>query len=350
MGGQIRMNKVSIQFENWFHLYDAAIQFKQLKCWKWLSDEHVFGIQNPANGEIGYCCVLGQAGEVYGLAVYLGNEGLASLLKMQSGVVELGDPELVHMQRCLTVTYENRNQLHPKDAKVARQLGYRFKGRNQWPCFRVYEPGYAPWFFESKDEAAFMTMVLQQAIEVATRFKDDPDALLPTEKGEYLVRALELVDGEPHWMDHRIIPNPLESTWFPPCRFNELRAAKVAQTCQQTSGIWEVDYFYFPSPVGEGERPFFPLICFFVDHRSGVVLHHHLARLPNDPSEFADELLEAMERTGIIPKEIWVSNKQVAQCIGEAARRCGSVCVITNLPVIQEVRQAMYMQFGNDHP
>ena len=43
----------------WKALYQAAIEFKTIKPWTWLGEEQVFGVQNPANGKIGYCCILG---------------------------------------------------------------------------------------------------------------------------------------------------------------------------------------------------------------------------------------------------------------------------------------------------
>ena len=44
----------------------------------------IFGVGNPRIGEIGYCCVLGKMGEVFGLVAYLGTEELEGYLRIQS--------------------------------------------------------------------------------------------------------------------------------------------------------------------------------------------------------------------------------------------------------------------------
>lgn len=97
------------------------------------------------NDEIGYCCVLGNAGECFGLAVYLGSEGLEGYLKMQSGEINTYSTDMLHLQKCLMVSFDDSEFLQKEDLDLIKALGLKFKGRNSWPMFRNYQPGYYPW-------------------------------------------------------------------------------------------------------------------------------------------------------------------------------------------------------------
>lgn len=64
---------------DWKALYQAALEFKEIEAWTWMYNSDVFGVQNPANGEIGYCCIVGALGEMFAMAHVPGHRGIGEL-------------------------------------------------------------------------------------------------------------------------------------------------------------------------------------------------------------------------------------------------------------------------------
>ncbi|OAS21351.1 DUF7309 domain-containing protein [Paenibacillus oryzisoli] len=146
------MNEMSPTAEQWQGLYEAAAAFKKAECWNYFENVHVFGVENPLNGDIGYCCIMGNGGELYGLAVYF---GLETLLGMLSGEEDI-DP--MFSQHCLMLLFDSRDELYPSELKQIKELGLKFRGANAWPTFRLYEPGFVPWPIQNEGDLTFLSM------------------------------------------------------------------------------------------------------------------------------------------------------------------------------------------------
>ena len=245
--------------KEWKKMYEAAIRFKEIESWGWMSDSDVFGVQNPENGQIGYCCIMGELGEVLALAVYLGTSGLEGYLRISFGDILPGDIDLLTIQECLMASFEDRNFLKKPDLYMIKKLGLKFRGRNNWPLFRRYRPGYFPWYLTAS-EARYLALALQQATEVALRFREDLDVLVPPRRGQFLVRVLE----KKKWKDEWLKPVPLQREEIVVGPVNEVRLRKIKRALGQQKGAWEADYFYSPNPIYLFFLPFFFLRFGFI--------------------------------------------------------------------------------------
>ena len=147
-------------------LYEAAAAFKQAQPWKWLYDADIICVENPKDKMMGYCSVMGRAGEHFALGVYLDMEGLYGFNQLMGHADVIPSHQALHYQNCLMCSYEDRDILAEEDRKQIKVLGLSFRGRNAWPMFRRYEPGYYPWFI-NKEECVFLTHALRQVIFVA---------------------------------------------------------------------------------------------------------------------------------------------------------------------------------------
>ncbi|SPD72934.1 conserved hypothetical protein [uncultured Desulfobacterium sp.] len=328
--------------EEWLRLYEVATEFKKLKTWEWMYDSDVFGVQNPEDGEIGYCCIMGNLKEVFALAVYQGSEGLAGLEKIMSGHTRENDPDIGYTQKCLMASFEDRDYLQKADLELIKKLGLKFRGRNEWPRFRSFLPGYFPWFLTRK-EALFLTHALEQAIDVSLRFKEDKTLLTTEVKGKYMVRVPEKIEDIILWEDRWVSPPQAEPGTKSDDRVDELRLRRLKGRAVRSKAVWEIELTFSPTPVGDkDERPYFPQMLLIMDHTSKMALDFNLFVISDDLSEIRDHILGFMEKINLLPDEILIRKEVTHRLIKPIASLLKiHVKTVKELPAIKEFHRGM---------
>lgn len=337
------MDETTPSSQEWQALYEAAAGFFKLRPWEWMEDSELFGVLNPETGEIGYCCVMGNLGELLALGVYLGTDGLETYLMMQSGELEVGDEDVLFLQRCLMASFEDRGDLEKADLQTIKSLGLKFRGKQSWPVFRSYRPGYLPWQVTGA-EARFLTLALRQSVDVAARLRANPELLEAPEADLYLGRVPEPHDGQTVWKDRWLAPALLkeeEPASVPPP--DELRLGRIKQASPFYPGTWEVDFFHAPFPItGEGERPYFPLLFICVDRDSHFILGFDLAKPEGYLPEFQTKFLGFIEAGQRLPKHINVAEEELFDMLLPIATELGiRLRLVEELETIEDVREGL---------
>ncbi|WP_150275670.1 DUF7309 domain-containing protein [Paenibacillus tepidiphilus] len=294
-------------------LYAAAAAFKKLACWEWMTNSDIFGVQNPDNGEIGYCCIMGNGGEMYGMAVYPGTKGLEVLLRMLQGIMP-SDP--LRTQHCLMLSFDDRDELYPEEYQQLKALGLSFRGRNAWPTFRLYEPGYVPWPVLDHRQLAFFTLCLEQASEYAQAVRGNPELLLLADNGLFPVRVPESgPDGTISWSSRLLAPAPeVPPAGEPPVAdFDELHGARVRKLPVQADAHWEIGQFFLPAPVQDGGRPFYPEVLLIGDEATGMILHSAVKDKAAAFRKDASDFLDLLEQLGHRPQGIIFADEPLAR-------------------------------------
>lgn len=336
--------ELSPSIQEWQELYNAAIKFQKIECWDWMYDTDIFGVQNPVNREIGYCCVLGNLGKVFGLVVYLGIEGLGGYLKLQSGEVAPEDYDSLHTNKCITASFDNREYLQKQDLEVIKNLGLKFKGDNAWPLFRSYEPGYYPWYITSA-EAKFLTLSLQQAMEIAQQFKSNPKILTSPTKDYYLTRMFDEKDTT--WKSHWIKPVSIKKIQEEDTVIDYTRLDRIKQTSTCKNGIWEIDFFYLPGPIREkGNRPYYPYVFLWVDHHTGFVFNFHITPHSTYKKDIPEQFLSAIEKNKVLPEEIMTKKEESFEMFKPLTDRLGiKLKRVGQLAALEEAKKGMAASF-----
>jgi hypothetical protein len=320
----------------WKPLYEQALQFKQLACWTWMTEENIFGIQDPKTGEIGYCCVIGSLGEVFGLIVYLGSEGLDGFKKLRAKRREPGSLEGLLLHNCLSLTFDDRKYVHKEEHEIIKQLGLSVRGRNAYPIFKNLKPGYFPWSITS-DEAVYLTHALTQAEDVCLRFKEQKTLLDPPARGEYFVRTPELNGDEITWRDQWLKPAPVKPKPLS-VQLDELRLQRLKSRNFKMQGVWEFDYAFADIPTKESDRPFFPCFLIVADHEAGFIFHSHMGTPDAYPSQFANSFIECLEKTGFLPMEILLAKDEAKLILEPITSRLG--IKLTKVTTCKEANRA----------
>ena len=86
----------------------------------------------------------------------------------------------------MQLSFEDRESLEPQDRRILKEADLSFRGKNAWPLFRSYRPGFVPWFLES-EEAETLRVALEQLLAVALRIRIDPAITRPADLLSYLM-------------------------------------------------------------------------------------------------------------------------------------------------------------------
>jgi hypothetical protein len=326
----------------WRGLYEAAVRVKEMAPWEWMTEAHVFGVQDPETREIGFVSVMGMLGEYYAISVYPNPEALYSFWMVQEAGPDINPDALLEIPQ-IHASFEDRGDLENKDRQVIKDLGLKFRGRKEWPMFRSYRPGYAPWFVEA-EEARLLTNALDQLTDVAPRFREDPFLLEPPGEDSYLVRVPREEGGALVWEDHLMEVPPSEPS---PIEIEvDFRAFGDLEGLA-CGGELEMDFFMLPTPVMEGkDRPFFPYMLLTVDTGSGMVLGHDL--LTADPSleamwaSIPQTVAEQFAATEIVPEKVTAGSELLYGLLQPLAESFDFELVYSDtLLILDQVREFM---------
>lgn len=348
------MNEARMQSNEVFtRLLETAAEFLRARCWEWMGDTNIFGVQDPDNGEVGYCCVMGNAGELFGLGVYLGSMGLLSYEMVASGVLKPGDIEVLSYQRCLMVDFEDRSALRPYDLELIKRSGLKFRGRKSWPRFTSYLPGYVPWKL-TEQEARFLTIAIQQALSVAFRFKQDDTLLDSPDPGEiFFVRVPANESGAQTWTDQWLEPAAVEVEDYALDSLEEVRLQRIGKRVSRHPGTWEIDIFLGPMLIGERtnpeDRPYYGRVFLCVDQDSFFILDSNVAAPSDGLAGFRIRFIQLLETHLAVPEKILVRKKEVFDLLQPVAEYLGfSLRQTRSLRAVDHAQDVLMGFFENE--
>ena len=353
---KVRISRRQAMALKWRPLYEAADQIKELAPWQWMQESDIFGVQNPETGEIGFVSVMGMLGEHLSIGVYLGADAIHQFWALEDIAGSADEWEMasrLFVIPQMQASYENRDMVEKEDAGIMRKLKLKYSGRSAYPVFRSIQPGCLPWFLDM-DQIPFLTHILEQTLDVASRYEEDESLLYPDGVGDdemYLLRVPSEQDGEIIWRDE-ITPIPA------PIIHNisidiDIAAYETLQDVPRVGNSVEIDLFMLMSPVEEkwSKRPYFPFTLLIVDADSGMILSHDLlSPLPSLDDMYRkvpQKVIDLLLSNNMLPYEIHTQSHVLTTLLSPLFEELDTpVMERPSLPMVNEAKAAMFKHFG----
>lgn len=325
--------------EQWKILYEAATRIREMKPWEKLWDTDLIGVKYGSEEDTVFFSILGHGGDCYGISVYEGYEGLNTLMMlMMQERLNLSPEYTMFHQRSLTCYWGNREELTDKQRKIIKELGYSYRGKNQWLYFLSYEPGYFPYNLD-ENEVLKMSGYLQD-LESALNCYDKIEGV-DFENGNMFL--LSFSEDKRAWNFGK---EPLPFTCF---QFGNLVITDeelIAELKKAAKGrtILEADVFVPGAKITDKEydRPASPSMVMIGEAVTGMILKCDLTKPDEDPvEELAWAVIHFIFQAGA-PKEIRVTNVIMEAGLRQICELCGiKLRRVKRLKALEEFKRSL---------
>lgn len=264
--------------EQWKELYNVAVKIKELKPWEHLWDIDIITLALP-NMEPIYCSVMGRGGECSGIGSYIGYDAINNFYNM----IDKQDIPLEQIYRYqddnVTMCYfGSREELTSKELKLVKELGLKFRGKNNWIYFHSFKRGYVPYMLD-QEEVLLETEILQNLyMSLIAYIKEG--LKVDFENGNTLMRMYSTKDKL--WLN---FPAPIqipEKKHMVPILEDEILVSSLSKK-KQLKQIWELDIAYLGTTVNDKqyERPVAGRICILGESNTCMLINQDML-MPTD--------------------------------------------------------------------
>ena len=263
---------------------------------------------------------MGNAGNCYGISVYEGLEGLNDFLMLLSQE-ELGmSPEYVMFtQTALTCYWGDRAELSEEQRKIIKDLGYKYRGKNQWLYFMSFEPGYYPYNM-SKEEVLRMTIYLTRLRTALQKFVESHNQV-SLEYGNMLLFEFDK-NGEVLYSDEALLP--FIDFQFGMLELTDDELMNKLSKEPRCEMVLEADIISMGVSVRDKKfrRPANPTLCLIMEKKTNMMVKCEMPEPEDDPLICMAEQLEEFILANGKPKEILFSNMMVLACLAHICKIC----------------------------
>ncbi|WP_125141091.1 DUF7309 domain-containing protein [Clostridium transplantifaecale] len=307
--------------EEWARLYETATRIRELEPWELLWDMDIIGIQvgkEPENTV--FYSILGKGGECYGIAAYEGYEGFNSFLMLtMHEKMNLSIEYAMFHQRNLTCYWGNRDELSAKQREIIKNLGYKYRGKNNWLYFQSYEPGYYPYNLDQA-EVLRMTEHLED-LERAFTYYREAGVQVDFESGN-MFSFIYSADRKTWHFGEK--PLPFTGYNFGNLIITDEELLEELSNAPKGAFSLEADVRPLGAPVSDKKynKPANPAMSILTEANTGMIISCDMNDLDEDAAvRLAESVIGFIFKAGA-PKEIKVSNVVVEAALEQICEVC----------------------------
>ncbi len=327
--------------EQWQSLYEVAIKLKELKPWEHLWDMDLIAILLPEYEEPFFCSVMGKAGECNAIGTYEGLEHIQGFYYVVDNP-KIPFSQMVRYQNNMMCYFGNRQELQSKELKIIKDLGLKFRGKNEWIYFHSFETGYAPYTLE-QSQVVKLTLVFRQ-LYMALAALIEEKVKVDFQEGNILLRTFE--EESNLWYTYET-PN------FIPPRIqrkitisDELLVTKLAKN-EETKDEIELDTLYINAVINDKtlERPILGNLLILADRKSGIIIDQNmLSPEDNLTNNVLNIFINYVMQKGK-PKTLCVRDEYMLDLLQDLCDRIGvTIKVNEKLKVIDSFEKSFSMR------
>lgn len=307
--------------DQWKALYEVTTRIKELKPWENFWDMDLIGVLKEDDDEPIFYSILGRGGNCYGIAVYEGFEGLNSflMLTMQQSM-NLSSEYAMYNQKNLTCYWGNREELTTKQRKIIKELGYTYRGKNQWLYFLSFEPGYYPYNMD-REEILRMSEHMQN-LESALKCYEKEQVQVDFEHGNMFHI---LLDKDKEIVSFGEMPLPFTAFQFGNLLITDEELLSDLAKVPKGNAVLEADVSVLGASIADKkyDRPANPALSLLGDANSGAIIKFEMLEPEDDAIVMLAEILIGFIFQFGAPKEVRVTNVITEAGLEQICDVCG---------------------------
>lgn len=302
--------------KQWEDLYEVAIKLKDMKPWEELWDMDLITILQDDEAEPCYCSIMGRGGECYGIGAYIGLKSIRSFFEMANSKC-VPPSQLIRYQSTSLCNFGDRNELTKKELNIIKDLGLKFRGKNNWIYFRVFEKGYEP-YMPNEAEVKELTTVLRHLYMAIKSLHNG--IKVDFEGGNTLLRRFD--KDRNLWLNYEV-PLVIPQMEYPIITINDEVFVQRIIKQKNSNDTLELDIAILNTVIRDRkfEKPVIHRMCILADVNKGIILDQAMIT-PNDDEidNIFGILINYINQIGK-PKKIIVRDKATWSLLSDIGKK-----------------------------